>query len=467
MWTAIPAAAAGLLPAAIVFLQESDRFTRNRGQQMRSAQPRAGYFTSVATSQLNPELVLIFMVPILNRKPTFQLGLILLLVMAALIRANRPRTAVTETTRIPAIILLIVIALSYRDGPYMRAAVLVGVFVLLYIASSVIPRRSAYDSLLAGLVLYLVANILGWVVGMTPPMGRMRESLMATSSPFFRSRIAFPFSASVNEVPYIAAALFVAVIAMVSIRRRPLWYHWLGAFSAIFVLLAANNRSSIFIGTFVSLALLLGSRATRFLAPYVVGTTLLAPFVVGLANPFVKFIMVDLDLNSFIARGGSVNGPESFEGRQLIWSGITRFWSDGFPDHLPAITSLLFGYGSPGHVKSGAYLYVPRSGSTFLLDRTYLHAHNSMLQGLLDVGLIGAVLLWAVTVLVVYRYGRQADLLPIFAVAVVIAMSGVFEPLLNAGFHFVPVYALLYLAAFAPAAGRTSSPNLTARSYPL
>jgi hypothetical protein len=369
----------------------------------------------------------------------------------ALIRANRPSTAAGNVPQLPAIALLIVIMLSYRDGPFNRAAVLVGIFLLLRILSKIIPRKVAYDSLLAGLVFYLVVNVLGWMAGITPPLGRKLESLLLTSSPFFNRRIAFPFSSSINEIPYLAAAVLVAVVAMISIRRRPRWYQWLGAAAAVFVLLAANNRSSIGFAVFLGSALLLASRATRFVAPYVVGTALLAPFLVGLANPLIILIFSKLPEN-FIARGGSsANTPESFEGRQLVWAGMSRFWTDGLPDHLPAASSLFFGFGADGHVKSGAYLLIPRSGSLFLLDRSYLHAHNSILQGLLDVGLIGATMLWAVAVLIVYRYGRDADLLPIFGVAVMVAMAGVFEPMLDPGFSFVPVYVLLYLASFAPA----------------
>jgi O-antigen ligase len=180
--------------------------------------------------------------------------------------------------------------------------------------------------------------------------------------------------------------------------------------------------------------------------PYAVGAALLLPFYVGLLQPVLQYGADLLQFNSFVSRGKDVNQLVDFEGRRATWAGSIRFWTD----HFPGIRQFLVGFGYQGHVKSGAYLYIPRDNSMFLRDRSALHAHNSVLQAQFEVGLIGSTLLFAVTILLVYRYGRSAELLPAFAATAMIGLSGVVEPSLTPGILHIEAFMILYLAFFTP-----------------
>lgn len=414
---------------------------------MRSGRRNSPFFTGAASSQLVPELVLIPFVASINQSEKARLGMLALLILTALVRSKAPGPATArQFTYLPAVAFLVIVALTFRDDLYKTAAVFVMIFVILLVLANTITRQAAYDSLLAGIALYLVANVLGWLAGVESPSISARIGGFETTSPFFSQRIIFPFAVSINEAPYVAACLLVSIVALIRMRLRPRWYQWLGLPAAVFVLLASGNRTATIIMILLGAALLLVPRATRVAVPYLAGLGLLLPFYVSMLRPLLEYLADLLRANAFLSRGKGANQLVDFEGRQATWSGSIKFWTD----HFPGIRPLFFGYGYQGHVKSGAYLFIPQDNSTFLRDRSSLHAHNSILQSLFDAGLIGAVLLFTITVLIVYRYGRSMERLPIFAAATVVAFSGVVEPSLTPGILHIEAFLILYLAFFTP-----------------
>jgi len=304
------------------------------------------------------------------------------------------------------------------------------------------------------MALYIMANILGWMAGLESPNAAGRLSGFETSSPFFDKRIIFPLSSSINEPPYVAVAFLLAVIAMFKIGRERRWYHWLGAFASVFVLLAANNRATFLIAITLSGALVLAPKLMRIAAPYVAGTALLLPFLLSATAPVINYMATLLQDTNLLSRGRTDFTISEFEGRGPVWTGVVRFFSEQWSTAgLSGISSKLFGYGYQGQVNSGAYLFIPKASSQFLRERIYLHAHNSVLQAVLDVGLIGAVVLWIIAILILYRYGRQMKYLPIFVISLTIVLSGVFESSLVPGMNWIEFVILIYLAFFIPTAG--------------
>jgi branched-subunit amino acid transport protein AzlD len=414
---------------------------------VKAAPGGTGFFTSTSGAKLIPELVLVPFLVSFNLSYKLQIGMLAVLALTAFIRSHNAPARASEFTRLPATALLVVIALTFRDGQFKTASLYIAVFVVLLVVSLTITRKSAYESLLAGFILYLLANIVGWAAGFQSPGTTNRIGGYETSSLFFSQRIFFPFALSINETPYIGAAVLVAIIAMIKIRRRPSWYHWLGLLAAVFVLLGANNRTAVLLTAALGLSLALAPKATRAAGPYIIGISLLLPFYLVYTRPVFLGLQEYLRSNSFIVRGGSGRGIMGLEGRDVIWSASINFWSE----HFPGVMQLLFGFGYQGHVKSGAYLYFPTSTTDFFRDRSTLHAHNSLLQALFDTGVVGAGILFAVVVLVVYRYGRSAELLPIFALTTMTALSGVVETNMAPGMGMSPAYLFLCLAFFVPA----------------
>jgi hypothetical protein len=328
------------------------------------------------------------------------------------------------------------------------------IFLILFTFSRAISRDNAYESLVAGMALYIIANIFGWMAGIESPSAAGRLSGFETTSPFFDRRIIFPLSSSLNEPPYVAVAFLLAVIAMIKIGRQRRWYHWLGAFASAFVLLAANNRATFLIAITLSATLVSVPKLMRIAAPYVAGTALLLPFLLSATAPVINYVAALLQDNNLLSRGRTDFTISEFEGRGPVWTGVVRFFSEQWStEGLSGISSKLFGYGYLGQVSSGAYLFIPKASSQFLRERIYLHAHNSVLQAVLDVGLIGAIVLWSIAVLITYRYGRQTKYLPMFVISFTIALSGIFESGLVPGMNWIEFVILMYLAFFIPVAG--------------
>lgn len=440
----------------------SYRSESNRGFTVRPTE-NAARSPENSPIQLVPELVLFILVVSAGRFLAFrveaklQIGMILCLGLFALFRVNKAQTAVANSkNNLSALGILAIALLTFRDESYTQLATFFAAFITLYIISRVATRAAAYQSLIAGLSLYVIANIFGWLIGIKSPYSAYRLSGYETSSPFFGERITFPFSVSINETPYVAAALLLAILAMARTGERLHWHHWIGLFGGIFTLLAANNRTTVLLVFTLSFLIFAAPNIMRVSSPYLLSIALLLPLFISLARPALNFIAETLQDNFFLGRGGTLVSLGTLEGRTEIWDAFISFWSDQYARGLSEGSSILFGYGSPGHTISGAYLYVPKAHSEFLRERTALHAHNSALQISLDAGLIGTALLLAVTIHLAYRYSRNPNLLPVFIVLVTFVLSGVLESSLAPGMKYLAIYVLIYLAFFEPSRTQSS-----------
>lgn len=428
---------------------------------MQPDSPRPVFFRRDSTSNLVPELVLVPTVISLNQYFILQMAILAVLAFSAFLKSYRSTPTAKNFTYLPAIALLVVVALTFRDGPYRLALSYILVFFILLILSSAITRQSAYDSLLAGIVIYLTVNIVGWAVGFKSPSYAVRLGGYETTSPFFNERIVFPFTSSVNDIPYVAAALFLSVVAMVKIRRRPRWYLWFGSAAGLFVLLAANNRTALLLVVLLGGGLLLAPTFTRAIGPSMAAAALLLPFYLSLVEPLLQDARF-LPGASFLIREGDSESLGTLQGRQGIWSGILSFWID----HFPGISSAIVGYGYQGHMASGAYLFVPEAASGGFSLRSAIHAHSSVLQASLDTGIIGATIILGTATFLVYRYGRDPELLPMFAMATTIMLSGVAERALTPGSGFLTAFLFIYLASCTPdSPGKVSEPPLPERRH--
>jgi hypothetical protein len=325
--------------------------------------------------------------------------------------------------------------------------------LVLVVTAKKVTRATAYESLLAGMALYLVANVAGWLIGIQSPAAAVRIGELGTSSALFGMRIIFPFAISINEPAFIAGAMISAVIAIIAIHLRPRWYLWLGSLAGVVVMLGSNSRTAVLVAAAVSVALLM-PRLARVAAPYVVASAMLLPFLLQVLLPIINALAEFGASNSFMARGGTSQQLSGLGSRGIIWTKALDYWTAYVTD----FTYQLFGYGYNGHVSSGAWLSFS-SGVTYINDRRALTAHNSVLQTVYDAGLIGSVILVGVVVYTIFRYSREANLLPLLAVGMNVAISAAVEVTLTPGFGCTAVLLLTYLAVFIP-----NKPNKVAPS---
>lgn len=371
--------------------------------------------------------------------------------------ASQPR-CIDNINLTPTVLLMGCVFIVFWRGNFIVAAIYVLAFLILVNAARVVSRPTAYASLLAGLSLYIVSNTVGWLIGLQSASSAVRLGGYETSGGFFNTRVFFPFTISINEPAFISAALIAAVAAMISLRQRPPWYLWVGALAGVFVIIASNSRVPLIIAAPVIALLLFAPRVTRAVAPYVVGASMLLPVLMAQLQPILSWIAELVASNRYLARTQDFKQILGLSSRGDIWSRSLDYWSVHVTDSVHQV----IGYGYFGHASSGALASYDSGISGYFTERAALSMHNSMLQTLFDGGLLGASILFGVTIYTIYRYGRHTSLLPMLAVAIVLGLSATTEAILAPGFGNTPTFLLLYLVVFIPAGRQSARHGATA-----
>jgi hypothetical protein len=281
-------------------------------------------------------------------------------------------------------------------------------------------RRRAVVSLVDGIGLYLVANVVGHLMGLESPGALARRGFSVASGGPLGERLVFPFATSAAVPAIMAAAFLVGTVALWpfgSGRRRCL--RLLAIAAAVYVLLGANYRGPLVVAAGLLLVLLYAPRTFARVAPVLAVALLLLPF--GYPHLRSSIAAVTNHASSvipYLERQGVE--PGSLSHRDVIWKTSIQYWAD-----LPADRKLL-GYGADGQRTSGASnIY----GSLFVGGQARPEAastHNSALQQLYDGGLPGLLFLLAVVFVALRRWGEavavRGDRLALAAAAVLFAL---------------------------------------------
>jgi hypothetical protein len=406
------------------------------------------FFKQLPRAPLALELVAFPLVISIRQDNRVTIALLLLLFfLSAMWHQRSPE----RLNLVPAALFMTCVALVFWDGPFIFAGMYVLAVLVLISTARAVTRATAYASLLAGLSLYLVSNVAGWLVGLQSASTAVRIGGYETSETLFGSRrVFFPFALSINESAFVASALIVAVAAMISIRQKPTWYHGVGVVAGFIVILASNSRTPILFAVPLIALLLVIPRVTRAATPYAVGVAMLFPFLVQQLQPIVSWIGGSIAANEYLARGQKVQDLVGLSNRQLIWTQSIDYWDV----HVTDSARQLIGYGYFGHATSGASAAYTAGIGSYFAESTAVSMHSPLLQTLFDAGLVGVAILLGVTVYTVYRYGRDEEMLPMLAVVLMFGLSSTTEAILAPGFANAPAFLLLYLVVFIPPPAR-------------
>jgi hypothetical protein len=283
-----------------------------------------------------------------------------------------------------------------------RRPIIVGcctVWLLLAAAASRVTVLDFVRALLDSIAIYLVANVLLYVVGVRAlnASGRVTSS----SSLGGGGRVQFPLDASLSVPPAMAAAYLTALAA--DLRRRRSRLGWVttavAIVSAVAILAGADSRTSIAVAlaglVLVAFASSKLARANVVLVPLLLLLPVWWVRVEGKIAPAINWI----GNNAPGASRHSRYPLETLEGRTYVWRAIFNHLSSLSPRHL------VYGYGSDGQVTShisGYYAQYFR----FLAAPGSASAQSTLVQQLLDAGVIGASLLLLVAGLGAWRFGR-------------------------------------------------------------
>lgn len=287
-----------------------------------------------------------------------------------------------------------------------------GVFALLIVCARRYPFPALVASLLDGIGVYLVANVLGHLAGLESPVAMNRTfSLESTTGGL---RVFYPFTSGLSTPPALAG-IFVAC-ALICLEGRP-WRRALRIVAlgaAIWILFEGNTRTAILICAAVCLAVVFAPRLIARAAVPAVSLTVALPFTYPvllsiLIRPFITSVVA---IAPFLSRG-NVEKDIELEGRSPLWSNALDYWT-GDVD----VGHALMGYGTFGHYTSGASgAYISGTDPALYM----LSVHNSAFQQLYDGGVAGLaclVVAWMAALVVAAKralIGSRAHLLALAA----------------------------------------------------
>jgi hypothetical protein len=339
-----------------------------------------------------------------------------------------------------------VAALRSSDVPHQRLSVPLPLVALAGASAIVLSHAKITFVVVAGVVvvLYMVANIAGWLAGIQSPSASVRIGGYETSSGLFAKRILFPFTTSINEAASVAAVYTAILFLWWMSGRRLGRIHWVGIAAMLFVVVGANSRAPIAVALAVvliaSVAPIAGPRVLQVVAP----VAMAVPFYLAVVQPMIDRGARLALSNEFLSRDQTFDDIAGLGTRGPIWSGTLDFWTS-----RPDAVHRLIGWGPNGHAASGANLFYVDGQDGFLSDPVALSTHNTLLQQLLDGGLIGLALLVGGIVLTISRHASHPTTRPLALAAVALAGCSVFEILLAPGATTTPFFLLLAFTAFA------------------
>lgn len=325
------------------------------------------------------------------------------------------------------------------------------------VATRAYVRRSALGSLIDGIGLYLIANVVGYfLLDLRSSVEQYRlESTLESSTTLFSSRIVFPFTQSLVTPPALAAAFIVGVLPLMLLTRQHLHFRRIAFVCATMVLIGANSRTAI-LAVLVILPLIALRPGWLIRSTVVVSLlALVLPFgYSAIRATGGRALATAVAAAPLLGRAGERN-VGTLSGREEVWTETLAAFR-GLPARRQAL-----GYGPNGHIVSGiSRHYASRFKGGFVAPLT-AGSHSTSLQQLVDGGWIGLALLLGAIGSVAHRLSKQADdamsSLAGTGLVVTLAVLGATESVLAPGTGSLGFFVLLLLAGVAQSGADASS----------
>jgi O-antigen ligase/polysaccharide polymerase Wzy-like membrane protein len=312
-----------------------------------------------------------------------------------------PPVRLSVLLSLPLVALAAFAEVDWVIGGYQRPIVVgcCAIWIIVCARASGMGSLTLVRALLDSAALYLLASIALHWLGFPRHSPRIASPASTIGG---GARVQFPLDAGLTTPPAVAAVYLTGLAMDIRRPRSRTVLGWtaIAVLSTLYVLVEANGRAAI---VATVLALYLGLLAPTFLA---VANKVLVPLLI--ATPFWW-----LAIQSRVARpmdriGGAIPllkrhsalPLDTFEGRTYVWRAIY--------DHISSLPAghLLFGWGPDGQLTS----HISRFYQQYFLYTSQpatAPAQSTILQQLLDAGVIGAVVLLIVATLTAWRLGRR------------------------------------------------------------
>jgi hypothetical protein len=292
---------------------------------------------------------------------------------------------------------------------------LIAVLVLRVVTT--VNARRIIPSLIDGCGLYLLANVVGYLGGLQSPASDTRISGLVEDTGFIR--IIYPLTWSINIPPILAAVYvtsFAFLVVQPGLRSRLLRLIYFAA--AVTVLIGAGTRMPLAIAVIIIAVVFCFPAVTRWLGQSTALFASVSAFVLPALIASLAFAIAPL-MSLAPGRGTTIETITSMQGRDSIWSGSIKFWTEWVRD-LPHV---LFGFGANGQYVSGASISYKNELAELVRHPELAFVHNSFLQQIFDGGVIGWALLTAAAFWASARFANQRRAWGIWAVSAITAMA--------------------------------------------
>lgn len=247
-------------------------------------------------------------------------------------------------------------------------------------------RIEVLNDFLLGLILYVIINIGGHLAGLKNPVEELNylRDFSSFFPPLFPVRVNFPFTISTRMLSITAGLTLTLSVLKLLTSNETTWKlaAWAGVIGSVIILMGSAARVPL-VMAILTVGLILGGRNLlrwKNLA-WVVS-------ILMIAMPLLVVGINRMDTISSWAEGEGRAFQQQFAGivsltnRDEIW-GVILDTAAVSPERM------LAGYGGYGHLYSGASRVY---GEFFKESYTYpnaMSAHNTVMQYLIDAGLIG------------------------------------------------------------------------------
>lgn len=256
-------------------------------------------------------------------------------------------------------------------------AVLIAVMRAVYLSNS---KACAFISLHDGVGIFLIATVALWFTGFRTGVVYDFGKNFITGG----DRILFPLTSTLATAPTMASAYVVAFPVVMMVTRRHRVLRFTAFLAAIYILIQSDRRSALFAVVFITIFVIAARRIFRHIAPFVIGVALTTPILTASFPAASGLSSVVTGLMTPFRR--TREDISTLNGRSGIWTNSLQFYEDRIdPFHQ------LFGYGTWGHVKSGASSTYASLFSGLYRVRASRSPHSTVLQLLFDGGWITAV----------------------------------------------------------------------------
>lgn len=326
----------------------------------------------------------------------------------------RPQTTGVRLTWacaiLPAIALFIVLRPNYPATVFNLIFV---VLACIAVALAVPLSRSKTDALVSlvdGVGLFLVVSLVLWLVGFS---GKSADRTVGLDNSLTGGqRVIFPLSTSLAATPGMAAVFIATAIPILIIYPRHRLPRAVAVLCAVAIMVLSDSRVSLLGAILLSGCVLLIPRAFRAVSPWLVGFLMAVPLI----YPYIQTGVVAVSsVAPWLTRADEQAG--TLARRDFIWSQSRDFYTTRIDWFHQA-----FGYGSFGHVESGASSYYYGHFGGLGAEARLVTPHSSTLQILFDGGWVTVVVLAGTIIYLARLLSRRSAPTDLAGLAMLVAL---------------------------------------------